>query len=158
MNAKEAETFADDFAAAVLVPGKLAEACYAAAVGMATTGAQINYALGVARELVVSPITIAKRIDMIARSRIGRSLLGDAIFGATSNFVKEYGLVSSTLFSAGKPEASDLIRVSEKVFKSPMYPALRDYIAEHGTSEGIVAACLGIGPADAKAVLGELKA
>jgi transcriptional regulator with XRE-family HTH domain len=158
LSQEDAERFADAFASAVLVPKTLAKSCYREISGIANVGARINSVLDAARRLVVSPITIAKRIDEIAFSRGDEPPFGSAIFPATVNFNKEYGLVSEELFPQGEPEASALIQASDTVFKSPIYHALHGYVAEHGSSEGIVAACLGIGPADAKAVFGALTA
>lgn len=152
----EAEKFSDAFASAILVPENIAHEEYEKLLSLTDMGSRIVRVLALARELVVSPVTIAKRIDSIARLRGGKDLVGEAIFGATTNFNKEYGLVSSHIFSSDTPNAIDLIRASEEIFRSPFYPALRDYTAEHGESEGIVAASLGIGPADAKAILGAL--
>lgn len=152
----EAEKFSDAFASAILVPEDIAHEEYEKLTAIPDMGSRILRVLAVARELVISPITIAMRIDSIARSRGGEDLVGRAIFGAAANFNKEYGLVSSSIFSSDTPNAIDLIRASEEIFKSPFYAALRAYTAEHGESEGIVAASLGIGPADAKAILGDL--
>jgi hypothetical protein len=152
----EAEKFSDAFASAILVPENIAHDEYEKLAAISDMGSRILRVLTVARELVISPITIAKRIDSVARSRRGEDLIGRAIFGAAANFNKEYGLVSSKIFASDIPNAIDLIRVSEEIFKSPFYAALRAYTAEHGESEGIVAASLGIGPADAKAILGDL--
>lgn len=156
LDSVEAEKFADSFASAILVPGSMAEAEYQALVTITDIGARITRALALSRELIVSPITIAKRVDEAARAQGGKELFGKAIYGAAANFNKEYGLVSQGLFAADTLEASQLIRASQEIFKSPFYPALRGYISEHGESEGIITASLGVGPADAKAILGAL--
>jgi transcriptional regulator with XRE-family HTH domain/Zn-dependent peptidase ImmA (M78 family) len=156
LNSTDAEKFSDAFASAILVPENIAIEEFDRLSEIPDMGARILRVLAVARELIVSPVTIAKRIDYIAHSRGGEELLGKAIFGANTNFNKEYRLVSSGIFSSDTPNAIDLIRISEEIFKSPFYAALRSYIAEHGESEGIVAASLGVGPADAKAILDAL--
>lgn len=156
LDGPEAEKFSDAFASAILVPENIAIDEFERLSELSDMGARILRVLAVARDLIVSPITIAKRVDSIARSRGSEEFLGKAIFGAATNFNKEYGLVSSSIFSTNIPNAIDLIRASEEIFKSPFYSALRAYIAVHGESEGIVAASLGIGPADAKAILGDL--
>ena len=156
LDSVEAEKFADSFASAILVPKAMAEAEYHALVSIADIGVRITRALALSRELIVSPITIAKRVDEAARAHGKRELFGKAIYGAAANFNKEYGLVSRSLFATDTLEAVQLIRASEEIFKSPFYPALRAYISEHGESEGIIAASLGVGPADAKAILGAL--
>jgi len=156
LDGKEAEAFADAFAAAVLVPSSLVEAELPRIAAMADMGRRITAVLRLAEELVVSPITLAKRLDEVSRAAGGGELLGTAIYGATANFNKKYGLVSASLLGPGTPEAGAFIAVSEKVFGTPIYAALRAYLAEKGPSEGIVAASLGIPPADAKAVLDAL--
>ena len=156
LEGEEAEKFADSFASAILVPESVAIEEYDGLVSVPDMGTRITRVLTTARELLVSPITISKRVDAIAKSRGRDELIGKAIYGAAANFNKEYSLVSSSLFASSIPDADALIQVSEGIFKSPFYEALRTYIAEHGESEGIVAASLGIGPADAKAILGAL--
>jgi transcriptional regulator with XRE-family HTH domain len=156
LDGKEAELFADAFASAVLVPRRLAEAEARALETVQDQGMRIQRAIAVAEELTVSPITIAKRVDAVARSLGMPELFGQAIFGAAFNFGKECGLVSSGLFETPTPTAKELIRVSEEVFKTPIYAALKAYLADHTSSEGIISACLGVPPADAKAILGAL--
>jgi transcriptional regulator with XRE-family HTH domain len=156
LEGEEAEKFADSFASAILVPEGVAIEEYDRLLTFSDMGARITRVFATARELIVSPITIAKRVDAIARARGRGDILGKSIYGASANFNKEYGLVSASLFASSHPEAIELIRVSEKIFNSPFYAAFRTYIAEHGESEGIVAASLGISPADAKAIFGAL--
>lgn len=153
LNSTDAEKFSDAFASAILVPKSIAIEEYERLSKTSDISTRIQHVLSVAQELIVSPVTIAKRIDYIAHSQGGEELLGKAIYGANTNFNKEYSLVSSRVFTSNTPNAIDLIRVSEELFKSPFYAALRSYIAEHGESAGIVAASLGVGPADAKAIL-----
>lgn len=158
LGGKEGEAFAEAFAAAVLVPQSLADAQCERLSRIGDTARRIASVLRLAEDLVVSPITLAKRIDESAKASGHEELFGKAIFGATANFNKKYGLVSEQLFGGERPEAKAFIATSEKVFASPVYAALRGYLADHGASEGIVAASLGIGPADAKAMLDALHA
>ena len=150
---KESEVFADAFAAAVLVPKALAESEGNRIRRLTAMGSKLSSLLKLAETLIVSPITLAKRIDEESIQNGNGEVIGKAIFGATTNFNKKYRLVSEILLGEANPDAKSLISVSTTVFGSPIYSAIHAYIADHAPSEGIISACLGVGPADAKAIL-----
>lgn len=156
LESPNSEIFADSFASAVLVPLELAISLFDVLVKIVDMGARITKILEISRSLVISPITIATRVDDISKSRTGKTIIGKSIYPATTNFNKNINLVSTVLFPAGLPEASDFITISEHVFKTPIFSALRSYLYDHEASESIIKTCLGIGPVDAKGILSAL--
>ncbi|MEI6874361.1 MAG: XRE family transcriptional regulator [Spirochaetota bacterium] len=152
------EGFAERFAALVLFPDKLAQTALERVRRARSEGGRIKVAIEIAEELEISPVTVASRVDELSRIRGEGILLGTAIHAATANLNKRHKLVSAALFGAGPIEAADLIRIAESVFQCGLYEALRRYLDEHPDSESMIAASLGIGAMDAKAVRDALRA
>ena len=148
----EEEQFCDALAGAILVPSYYAEKLLDQTLSVSTTDELFKPLLNASRLLMVSPITLAHRIDAIAKSKGKAPPFGDKVFAVCENFNKEFGLVSEAYFESIPPSAKDLIHVSEIQFGSSAYKALESYLKASGASEGAVSAMLGLSAVDAKAV------
>lgn len=148
----EEEQFCDALAGAILVPVDYAEKLLDQTLLVINTDDRFKPLLNASRLLIVSPITIAHRVDAIAKSRGITPPFGNTVFFVCENFNKEFGLVSEEYFETLPPSAEDLIRVSEAKFGTYAYKALGNYLRDTGASEGAVAAMLGLSAVDAKAV------
>jgi len=151
-NNSEEERFCDALAGAILVPADYAEKLLDQTLVALNADDKFKPLLNASKLLVVSPITIARRVDAIATSRGGIPPFGNTVFAVCENFNKEFGLVSESYFESIPPSAEDLIRVSEAKFGTYAYKALGSYLKVTGASEGAVAAMLGLSAVDAKAV------
>ncbi|MFA6366316.1 MAG: helix-turn-helix transcriptional regulator [Candidatus Hydrogenedentales bacterium] len=148
----EEEQFCDALAGAVLVPADYAERLLDQTLLAIDTDEVFKPLLNASRLLIVSPITLAHRVDAIAKSKGRNPPFGNTVFAVCENFNKEFGLVSEAYFESIPPSAEDLIRVSEAKFGTYAYKALGSYLKVTGASEGAVAAMLGLSAVDAKAV------
>lgn len=148
----EEERFCDELSAAILVPLEFAEILLQKTLAAEKKGTKFEAILSAARSLVVSPISLAKRVDSVAKARGKELPCGEAVFSENTTFNKEFGLVSEKYFDSLPPSADEFIRVSEREFGTPAFAALAAYLKTTGSSEGAVAAALGISPVDAKAM------
>jgi len=148
----EEEKFCDDLSAAILVPREFAEKLLEETLAADETGTKFEPIFAAACSLVVSPITLTKRVDAVAKQKKIVPPFGADVFSVNTDCNKEFGLVSEKYFDSRLPSAEDLIRVSEREFDTPVYTALGAYLRASNASEGFVTASLGISPVDAKAV------
>ena len=151
-NSETDESFCDNVAGAVLVPKEYAERLLEQTMEAIARGDKFLPLLNAARVLVVSPITLARRIDEIAEGKGLASVFGDGIYSVCEQVNKEFGLVSEAYFESLPPSAEELIQLSETRFYSPVYQALGAYLKTTGASEGAISAMLGLSPIDAKSV------
>jgi hypothetical protein len=151
-NNSEEEQFCDVLAGAILVPADYAEKLLDQTLLAINTDDRFKLLLNASRLLIVSPITLAHRIDAIAKARGITPPFGNTVFAVCEKFNKEFGLVSEEYFESMPPSAEDLIRVSEVKFGTYAYKALGSYLKVTGASEGAVTAMLGLSVVDAKAV------
>ena len=151
-NNSEEEQFCDVLAGAILVPADYAEKLLDQTLLAINTDDRFKPLLNASRLLIVSPITLAHRIDAIAKARGITPPFGNTVFAVCEKFNKEFGLVSEEYFESMPPSAEDLIRVSEVKFGTYAYKALGSYLKVTGASEGAVTAMLGLSVVDAKAV------
>lgn len=151
-NNSEEEQFCDALSAAVLIPNEYAEKLLEQTLKVFNSDELFIPILNASRLLVVSPITVARRVDAIAKLKGKAPPFGNTVFPVCEAFNKEFGLVSDSYFESVPPSAVELIRVSEAIFGSSAYKALGNYLKATGASEGAVAAMLGLSAVDAKAV------
>ena len=151
LSPKEAEDFADAFAAEVLFPYQLAEREYDDIARLSDTGEIINRMKRCARQYMVSLVTIYKQINKVAQ-RSGKGDLGIDIFPAASNFNKEYCTVSETLFGTDTPTASNYIRISSQAFRTKVFEAIGKYIRDKRKGHGFVQKTLNIQVLDSKQI------
>ena len=153
----EGEDFADSLASALLYPRQEAEAGYRDVRSLRGGGARMNVIKGIARELIISPITVHERLRCYAESEELEVIdFGNAIYGAARNVNRENRTVSEALFGEGAPEPVEYIRVSREFFESPFFDALAAYLGERPRSAGYVHSVLDIPLLGAKAIHSEL--
>ena len=96
----EEEQFCDALAGAVLVPADYAEKLLDQTLLAINTDEVFKPLLNASRLLIVSPITLARRVDAIAKSRGKAPPFGNTVFAVCENFNKEFGLVSEAYFES----------------------------------------------------------
>ena len=159
MKSDEGEDFAEAFAAALLVPGELAQQEYEHLRRLTNIGAQINHIKAVAERLVVSPFTVYSEINKYAlhqRLPVIDLVANNEIHKATSNFNKRYKLVSEYLFGTMNPTPVQYIAGAREHFDSPFFDVLREYVSKNRKSAGFIQSLLNIPLLDARNIYEEL--
>lgn len=128
LEGKEAEDFADDFAGAFLLPGDLAENYYNELKKLRSDRQKVNYITNAAKDLIVSPITIYKEVNKYAKQNKSDKIdLEKVLYSATTNFTKDYKLISEILFKVEKPDVENYIHISEEFFHTIFFNILKQY-------------------------------
>lgn len=159
LKSEEGEDFAEAFAAALLVPEELAEREYAHLRRLANIGKQINRIKEIASHLVVSPMTVYFEINKYAdHHRLPKINLEtrQEIYRASTNFNKEFSLVSKYLFKTDTPTPAQYVASTRAIFDSPFFEVLKTYVVEHHKSASFVQSLLNIPLPDAQGVYEEL--
>jgi len=147
------EDFAENFAAALLLPEELAAQEYDALCRLAHIGTQINRIKAIAEKLVVSPLTVYYEINKYAAQN-GKPQIdlesGSEIHKATSNFNKQFLPVSESLFGTKAPSPARYIASAKEQFGSPFFDILRQYLAQHHKSATFIQSILNIPLLDAQ--------
>lgn len=148
----EGEDFADAFAGALLFPQGCAEVAYAHASQARGAQGVIQALLGHAQAHSISLYTVFKQVQNFAGSK-GLNLLGlsEAQVHATRNSQRN-GLISEALFKPMPPDAKKLIAVTENLFSSGFFVAVRALLIDKGTGVGYVQQIMDIGLRDAAAL------
>jgi transcriptional regulator with XRE-family HTH domain len=150
---KEAEDFADSFAGALLFPGDLAEAKYSELKIKRSDRQKITCLMETAKDLVVSPITIYKEVNKYAKeSNLEKIDLEAVLYAATTNFTKDYKLISEILCETEKPEVNKYIQVSEEFFHTIFFDLLRQYHKNRGVTLSYVRNIINLPITDAKEI------
>lgn len=148
-----AEDFADAFAGALLFPEPLAADAYRQLAGLTHKGKQMNRIKDIAADRLISPITVYLEVNHYATyNKLPKIDLGTAIFGAAQNLNKAYLTLSETLFDGETPEAQRYIGVTQDLFDSPFFAAVRSYVVVEHKGPGYLQSILDIPLLDAKAL------
>lgn len=153
------EDFAEAFAGALLVPEDLAQREYGQLRRLANIGKQINHIKSIAGQLVVSPVTIYSEINKYASHHQLPEIdlaSNKEIHRSTSNFNKNYKLVSEYLFETRTPTPSQYIASAKEQFGSPFFEVLRTYVVQNRKSASFIQAILNIPLLDAQIIYEEL--
>lgn len=147
----EWEDFADAFAGALLFPQACAEATYAKA-SRAGARETLSALLKSAQEHSISINTVYLQVQAYAKAK-GLALLTVDLhqLHSTRNGVRN-GLVTHALFQPSPPKAEELIAITDRLFRSPFFVALKQMLVEHGTGPGYLQQILDIGLQDATAL------
>ena len=157
LTGESAEDFADAFAQALLFSWDQAEAAYLVLKRLRSTRTKINHILGLADSFIISPITIYKAInDYAAESSLEVFELEPDIYAVATNLNKKYPKVSEILNKGILFNASEYIKMSKKIFRSPFFEALRVYISENEKPAGFIQMVLDTSIFDAKEIHAEL--
>lgn len=156
LQGENAEDFADAFAGALLFPRDLASRAYSQ-IAQKQPGRQINLLKAFAKQFCISPFCVYKEMNAFARyARLPEiQLPRGSIHGATTNFNKQFHLVSAALFDR-KPMPADLINACKVHFESPFFDALGAYLRDAGKSPSFVQTVLDMSSIDAKGIHAEL--
>ena len=150
LEGKEAEDFADDFAGAFLLPGDLAENYYNELKKLRSDRQKVNYITNVAKDLIVSPITIYKEVNKYAKeNNLEKIDLEKALYAATTNFTNEYQLVSELLCEIKKPIVKQYIQTAEEKFSTIFFKLLKEYHLAKGLRPSFVSSVLNVPYTDA---------
>lgn len=155
----EAEEFADLFAGALLVPQSLAEKEYIHLRRLPNISQQTNKIIEVAKDLVISPLTVYFEINKYAQynNKPKIDLESDReIYKADTSFCRQYRLVSQMLFEELPPSPKEYISSAKKLFGSPIFESLHDFFVEEKKSVGFLQFLLNLSPADAHLLYEEI--
>ena len=157
----EGEDFADAFAGALLFPKDCAEEAYAQATQVHGVPAVLKTLLAHAHAHSISLYTVFRQVQNFAQAKGLHPLqLSDVqVHAVRSN--QHSGLVSEALFKPMAPNAEALIAVTENLFCSGFFVALKTMLVERGTGPGYLQQILDIGLQDAtalhRALVGEIR-
>ena len=153
LKGKEAEDFADDFAGAFLFPGELAEIQYHKLKKLRGNRQRVNFILNISKDVIVSPITIYKEVNKYAKeNKLEKIDLENSIYAATSNFTKDYKLISEILFKAKIPDAETYITASEEFFHTIFFDILKQYHKKRGITLSFIRKIIDLPTTDAKEI------
>ena len=150
------EDFADQFAQAFLFPKEIVKKVYGEVVRKRTAAKKISIILSYAEKHAISPITVYKAINNYAKHYGKQILKINSLYGATTNFNKNYPTVSEALNGGSPFTAQEYIRVSEDKFKTPFFKILKKYLSETEKTAGFVQTILGATLLDAKEIHADL--
>ncbi len=156
---QEAEDFADAFAGALLFPGPLAEAALNEYERARTAQGRLNVLEKWATEHTISPNSVYKEIEKLAREmkRPFEALDAKVLFPAISAFNGRFKTVSTELFDGTQPTADHFMRVAQETFGTEVYGGLGRYVREKQAEAGVIATILDVSPMDARAYLEAFK-
>lgn len=154
LRSEDGEVFSDSFAGALLFPEKYAGALYDSLGKEKNIGTVVNVIKRTAKNFEISPNTVFTQINTFAAAKRVPLLDIDQknFYGACSNFLKEYPVVSKTLFSDKKPHPSDFIETVSSVFKTDFYGALARCVTKDKNGSGFVERVLDIPALDAREI------
>ncbi len=159
LQGEDGEDFAEAFAGALLVPQELAEHAYLKLTRITNPWDQINYIKEIAQRLVVSPLSVYYEVNKYAahhdKPRIDLESKRE-IYQATTNFNKEFKPVVECLFGTKTPSPSRYIACAGEFFESPFFEVLKNYLATHHKSAGLIQTLVNIPLLDAQNVYEEL--
>lgn len=156
---QEAEDFADAFAGALLFPGLLAETALNEYERARTAQGRLNVLEKWAAEHTISPNSVYKEIEKLAREmkRPFEALDAKVLFPAISAFNRDFKTVSAELFDGTQPTADHFMRVAQETFGTEVYGGLGRYVREKQAEAGVIATILDVSPMDARAYLEAFK-
>ena len=152
------EDFADGFAGALLFGEASCRALYDELAQVRSVNKRVERVKAVADTLEISMVCVAKQLDAYAAHH-GLSLLiaeHKALYQVHE--MSKPSLASEVLLSGKHQEVDlqDLLRVSETVFHSPVYSALRSLVRKKAASASYVQGILDCSLVDAKQIVAEL--
>ncbi len=157
LRGKEAENFADAFAGALLFPKELAEKAYRDVSSARVDKRKIDIIKDYALHYSISLVSVYMEINNFA-SNMGKTKidLDKSLYGANTNFNKQFMTVSGSLFKNDKPNAKEYINIIKKEFETPFFDVLKSYLVENGKSAGYIQSILDVPLFDAKELYAEL--
>lgn len=156
--AEDAESYADAFAGAVLVPATVAAHVYQRLTALPSDAYRIEHLKRLGRTLVVSPLTLYLEANRYARHN-GLPLLSleQGIYGAMTNVAKTTPRLPELLFTTVPPAPAEYIERCSAVFRTPFFRALAAFIKKENKGSGIVARLLHVSGAEVMDIYGALR-
>ncbi len=151
-----AEDFADSFAGALLVDRETAKNEYMQLRLLKAVPKQITRIKQIAKELVVSPITVYFEVNKYAKHMNEPAIHLENIFKATTVFNKQFQTVSEYFFDDRKPTATEYMSCAKREFQSPFFDALISFLKDNKKSAGFVQTLLNLSLADAQYLYEEI--
>jgi transcriptional regulator with XRE-family HTH domain len=158
LRGKEAEDFADALAGALIFPEALAIQAYKDVRAARSAKTRLAKIREIADCYSISMISVFYEINKYAEHHgLARIELDNgALFGANTNFNKQYFTVSRLLFEADVPEPKQYIVSASEHFNSPIFDALKAYLLDQDGTAGYVQSILNTPLLDAKGIHAEL--
>lgn len=157
---EDGEDFADKFAGSLLVSKELAESEYRYAQQLSTSHAQLSRIIEVAKDLLISPLTVYLEVNRYAENtnKPKIDLESDkSIYKATNHFCSQYLNVAETVFEGQLPPSpKTYIEKCEKLFKTPIFEALKQYLRDQRKSSSYLQSIMSLAPVDAQALFEEI--
>jgi hypothetical protein len=152
-----AEDFADALAGALIFPESLAGDAYRDISRSRIPKTRIAKIRQYADCYSISLLSVYHEINnYAAHYGLSEIKLGNAIYGANTNFNKRFPTISQNIFDDTLPDAHRYIHTCEEIFSTPFFDALKTYLMEHGKSAGYVQSILDTPLLDAKGIHAEL--
>lgn len=148
----EAEDFADLFAGALLVSKKLAKREYNYISQLDNSYLQIDRIKEIAEELIISPLTIYYEINRYAEYTENPKIdleENQEIYKVNTYFCNQYKTVAEHIFGKLPPTPRQYISCAKKVFDSPFFDVLKEFLEEKKKSVGYVQEILNLSQPDA---------
>lgn len=157
LRGNQAEDFADALAGALIFPESLASIAYHDIYRSRTDKSRIGKIRNYADNYSISLISVYYEINKFAKNEgLPEIRLGNALFGANTNFNKDFMTVNQTIFDDKTPDAKKYIQMSSEIFDTPFFNTLKSYMLEHGKSAGFIQSILNTPLLDAKGIHAEL--
>ncbi len=157
MTGEKAEDFVDNFAGAFLFPKEIAELKYKEIIQLRRKQERVNLIIDIARELIISPITILKEIEKYSdANNIENIDVGENFYASCTNFTNYYKLISENIFGLQKPNVENYITVSKEKFGTIFFDLLKKYNEKEGITSGYIKTVLNLPPTDVKEIFSYL--
>jgi transcriptional regulator with XRE-family HTH domain len=150
------EDFADGFAGALLFPEGLARPLYDELAHVRSIHQRVHRVKSVAESLEISIVCVGKQLDCYAAHHGLRKLIDEHRSLYQINEMSKPALASTSLLGEGEVDLEALVRISETVFHTPVYAALRSYLRQKKVTAGYVQGILDCSLVDAKQIVSEL--
>lgn len=153
LTGNDGEDFADSLAGALLFPESIAEDAYNRIKRARNPGTRMNRIKGVAEQHLISPVSVHHEMLSYARHHQLEPIdMGDSIYGAARNLTGKYYQVSASLFKQQPPSPEHYVEISEGLFQSPFFKALRNYLTDQNKGPGYLQTILDSSLLDAKSL------
>jgi len=158
LRGKEAEDFADALAGALIFPETLAATAYNDIMRSRTDKSRVVKIRNIADCYSISMISVYYEVNKFANRHNKEVVELDKakLFGANTNFNKQYLTVSQILFSTDKPTVQAYVQTSSDLFTSPIFEVLKVYLLEHNKPASYVQCIFNTPLLDAKGIHAEL--
>jgi hypothetical protein len=151
LSGEVAEDFADAFAQALLFSEDLAESSYKTLKRIRNKKSRTKNIVKISEDLTISPITVYKSINNYAIENDKEMIpLEPDIYAATTRLNKNYLNVSDALTEKKTINASQYIKITENIFKSPFFDIVRMFLSENEKSAGFIQSIIDTSILDAK--------